>query len=50
MLATTAGVIVWIVLWSLGAKSFDAFMLTVLIMVLAVGARVVSAYLPGRQE
>ena len=50
VLATTAGVIVWIVLWSLGAKSFDAFLLTVLFMVLGVGGRVLSAYLPGRQE
>jgi len=50
VLATTAGVIVWIVLWSLGAKSFDAFMLTLLFMVLGVGGRVVSAYLPSRQE
>ncbi|HEV2769627.1 MAG TPA: hypothetical protein VGV40_05520 [Solirubrobacteraceae bacterium] len=50
VLVTTAGVIVWIILWSLGAKSFDAFMLTMLFVVLGVGGRVVSAYLPSRQE
>ena len=37
ILTVTAGLIVWIVLWALGAKGFDAFMLaTVIILVGAI--------------
>lgn len=51
-LAFTAaiGLVVWIVLWSLGAKGFDAFMLTTLIVVLAATVKLLVPYLPGRQE
>ena len=31
VLATTFGLIIWLVLWAIGAKAFDAFMITVLI-------------------
>jgi hypothetical protein len=44
VLTVTAGLIVWIVLWALGAKGFDAFIL--------VGAamKILSGYLPGRRS
>ena len=32
ILTVTAGLVVWIVLWALGAKGFDAFMLATLII------------------
>ena len=35
LLTTIAGLVVWIVLWSIGVKSFDAFMITVLMIILA---------------
>jgi hypothetical protein len=41
------GFVVWIVLWSLGSKSFDAFMITTLILVVGATARILSRYLPG---
>ena len=36
ILTVTAGLIVWIVLWALGTKGFDAFMLSATIIL--VGA------------
>jgi hypothetical protein len=48
--SATAGFVVWIVLWSIGVKSFDAFMLTTLIIILAAGTRMLLPYLPGNQR
>ncbi len=42
LLTTTAGLVVWIVLWSIGVKSFDAFMITVLMIILAATPSVFS--------
>lgn len=50
VLAATFGFVVWIVLWSLGAKGFDAFMITVLILLLGATARIVSPFLPGNRD
>jgi hypothetical protein len=40
LLTTIAGLVVWIVLWSIGVKSFDAFLITTLMIVIAATARV----------
>ncbi len=50
ILATTAGLLAWIVLWSLGAKGFDAFMVTTLVVVIGATARMLVPYLPGRRD
>jgi hypothetical protein len=50
ILTVTAGLIVWIVLWALGAKGFDAFMLTAAIIVVGATLRIVTGYLPGRRS
>jgi hypothetical protein len=47
VLTTTAGLIVWIVGWALGYKAFDAFLVTLLILVFAVAARLIMPALPG---
>ncbi len=49
LLTLTAGLIFWIVLWAIGAKAFDAFMLTTLLVVIAATARVVLPYIPGNR-
>jgi hypothetical protein len=49
VLTATAGLIVWIVLWSLGTKGFDAFMLAAAIILVGATVRVLSRYLPGRR-
>jgi hypothetical protein len=47
VLAATAGLVVWIVLWAIGAKGFDAFMITTLIVLVAATVRSVVARTPG---
>ncbi|MEA2178558.1 MAG: hypothetical protein QOG77_1855 [Solirubrobacteraceae bacterium] len=48
--SATAGFVVWIVLWSIGVKSIDAFMITVLVLLLAAGTRIVIPHLPGTER
>jgi hypothetical protein len=48
--SATAGFVVWIVLWAIGVKALDAFMLTVLVLLLAAGTRILLPYLPGNQR
>ncbi|HXB64556.1 MAG TPA: hypothetical protein VNV42_06735 [Solirubrobacteraceae bacterium] len=48
--AITAGLVVWIVLWALGAKGFDAFMLAAVIMLAGASVRILAGYLPGRRR
>jgi hypothetical protein len=51
MIATITGALcVWIVLWAIGAKSFDGFLLAIVIAIFAVGWRMISANLPGNRE
>lgn len=44
----TAALILWVVLWSLDVKGFDAFMLSTVIILLAATVRLLGPYLPGR--
>jgi hypothetical protein len=50
ILTVTSGLIVWIVLWALGAKGFDAFMLAGAIILVGACLKIVSGYLPGRRS
>jgi hypothetical protein len=50
VVAITGGLIVWIVLWALGAKGFDAFMLAAAIMLGGACMRILSGYRPGRRR
>jgi hypothetical protein len=49
VLATTFGLCVWIVLWAIGWKSIDAFMLTSVIITLGATAKILARYLPNRE-
>jgi hypothetical protein len=49
-LSLIAGLVVWVVLWALGIKSFDAFLITVLIVLVAASGRILSIFLPSRQH
>lgn len=44
LVALTAGLSFWIAAWSLGVKSFDAFMVVIAIMVVAVAARLIAPF------
>ena len=50
LVATIVGLLTWIVLWSLGAKGFDAFMVTALILVIGATLHMLVPYLPGRRR
>ena len=48
-LTTCAGLVLWIVLWALWVKPFDAFLLTLLMIVIAATLRIVTPYRPGNR-
>ena len=50
LLTVTSGLVVWIVLWALGSKGFDAFMLAAAIILIGASLKILSGYLPGRRS
>jgi hypothetical protein len=50
VLTTTAGLVVWIVLWAVDVKSFDAFLITLAMVLVAATARIISPFLPGNRR
>ena len=50
ILTAVFGFIVWIVLWSINVKSFDAFMITALILVIGATGRILAPFLPGNRD
>lgn len=44
LVTTTFGLVVWVVLWGMGVKGLDAFMITLALVVVASMARVVAGY------
>jgi hypothetical protein len=49
VMTATAGLVVWIVLWSLGSKGLDAFLLAAAIILVGATLRILARYLPGRR-
>ena len=50
VLTTVLGFVVWIVLWAINVKAFDAFMITVVIIVLGATVHILAPYLPGNRD
>ncbi len=50
VVATTVGLVIWIVMWALGIKAIDAFMITVLLVVVGATMRIIAPYLPGNRN
>jgi hypothetical protein len=50
ILTGTAGLCLWIILWSLGVSGFDAIMITVVMVLVALAVRQVLPFLPGRRD
>ncbi len=50
ILTLIAGLVVWVVLWAIGAKSFDALMITILMLLIAAAARILAPFLPGNRD
>jgi hypothetical protein len=49
VVATTIGLMIWIILWAIGSKPFDAFLITILIALVAATVRMLLPYLPGNR-
>lgn len=49
LLTFTAGLIVWIVLWAVDFKAFDAALIALLMIIVAATVRIVAPYLPGNR-
>lgn len=50
VLTVTAGLVIWVVLWALGAKGFDAFMLAAVVILAGAAMKILTGYLPGRRH
>ena len=53
LVTLTVGLVWWIAAWSLGVKAFDAFLVTVLMVVIAATARIYAPFvrqLMGRES
>ena len=50
ILTLIAGLVVWIVLWAIGAKSFDAFLITIVMLIVAAAAHIIWPTLPGNRD
>ena len=49
VVTTTFALAAWIVLWAIGWKSLDAFLVTTLILTLGATAKILAPYLPNRE-
>ena len=45
---TTFALVVWLVLWALGQKALDAFLLAGLIIIIGSTIEILKRYVPGR--
>ena len=47
VLASTVGLVIWIVLWALGYSGLDSGLLALVVMVLGASGRIVLRHMPG---
>ena len=45
---TTAALVLWLVLWSLGSKAMDSAMAAIVILLIGATIHIVQRYLPNR--
>jgi len=50
VVATTFGLVIWLVMWALGIKPLDAFIITILVMLVGATARIIAPHLPGNRQ
>ena len=50
ILTATAGLCLWIILWSLGISGFDSILIAVLMVLIAIATRNLLPFLPGRRD
>jgi hypothetical protein len=50
VLTTTAGLCIWIIIWALNVSGLDAFLITIVMVLIAIGVRNLLPFLPGRRD
>ena len=50
ILTATAGLCLWIILWSLNVSGFDAILIAVVMVLIALGIQQLLPFLPGRRD
>jgi hypothetical protein len=50
LLAVITGSVIWVVLWAIGFKSFDGWLIMLAIVLLTAGARLLLPFLPGSKQ
>ena len=50
ILTATAGLCLWIVLWSLNISGLDSILIGIVMVLIALGVRQVLPFLPGRRD
>jgi hypothetical protein len=45
LVALTVGLVIWIVGWAFGAKAFDSFLITIVLVLVATTMRIVKPYI-----
>jgi hypothetical protein len=50
IMTATAGLCLWIILWALDVGGFDAILIAVLMVLVALAVRNILPYLPGRRN
>ena len=48
-LTLIAGLVVWVVLWATGTKGLDAFLITLIMLVIAAAVQMLTPHIPGRR-
>jgi hypothetical protein len=49
ILTATAGLCIWIIVWSLSVSGLDAILIAVVMVLIAIGVRNLLPFLPGRR-
>jgi hypothetical protein len=50
ILTAGAGLCIWIVIWSLNVSGLDAILITIVMVLIAIGVRNLLPFLPGRRD
>jgi hypothetical protein len=50
LITLTAGLCLWIVLWALNISGFDAILIAIVMVLVAIGVRNILPFLPGRRD
>jgi hypothetical protein len=50
IITATAGLCLWIILWALNISGFDAILIGILMVLIALAVRNLLPYLPGRRD